>query len=217
MTSPRIAVIGAGHAGPAITRAIMDAGYPVSIAASGGPDQIALLAQVLTPGAQPRWAADAVADADLVVLSIPLHRFATLDPSLLAGKTVIDAMNYWPPTDGVQQRFEDPRLGSSEIVQRRLAQSRVVKTFNHVGYHDLEDWRRPAGAADRMALGVAGDDPRTVDLVAQLVDRVGYDPVRLDSLRAGRGLEPGHAVFGAALRRDDFEAALAACASVVAA
>jgi predicted dinucleotide-binding enzyme len=217
MTSPRIAVIGAGHAGPTIARVIMDAGYPVSIAASGDPDQIALLAQVLTPGAEPRWAADAAADADLVVLSIPLHRFATLDPAPLAGKTVIDAMNYWPPTDGVQQLFEDPRFGSSEIVQRRLAQSSVVKTFNHVGYHDLEDWRRPTGAADRRALGVAGDDPGAVDLVSQLVGRAGYDPVRLDGLHAGRALEPGHAVFGAGLRRDDFEAALAACPSVVAA
>jgi predicted dinucleotide-binding enzyme len=216
MTAPRIAVVGTGHAGPVIARVIMDAGYPVSIAASGSPHQIALLAEVLTPGAEPRWAADAIADADLVVLSIPLHRFAALDPTPLAGKTVIDAMNYWPPTDGVQQMFEDPRLGSSEIVQSRAAQSSVVKTFNHVGYHDLEDWRRPAGAADRLALGVAGDDPGAVDLVAELVERVGYDPVRLDSLRAGRGLEPGHAVFGAALRRDDFEAALAACAEVAA-
>ena len=216
MTSPRIAVVGAGHAGPVIARVLMDAGYPVSIAASRDPEQIALLAQVLTPGADPRWAADAVADADIVVLSIPLHRFATLDPSLLAGKTVIDAMNYWPPTDGVQAAFEDQRLGSSEIVRARLPQSRVVKTFNHVGYHDLEDWRRPAGAADRLALGVAGDDPQAVDLVAELVEHAGYDAVRLDSLQAGRALEPGHAVFGAGLRRDDFEAALAACAKIAA-
>jgi len=216
MTSPRIAVVGAGHAGPVIARVLMDAGHPVSIAASRDPEQIALLAQVLTPGADPRWAADAVADADIVVLSIPLHRFATLDPSLLAGKTVIDAMNYWPPTDGVQAAFEDQRLGSSEIVQARLPQSRVVKTFNHVGYHDLEDWRRPAGAADRLALGVAGDDPQAVDLVAELVEHAGYDAVRLDSLQAGRALEPGHAVFGAGLRRDDFEAALAACAKIAA-
>jgi 8-hydroxy-5-deazaflavin:NADPH oxidoreductase len=213
MTMPRIAVIGAGHAGPVIARLIMDAGYPVSIAGSGHPDQIALLAQVLTPGADPRRTADAAADADIVVLSIPLHRFATLDPSLLAGKTVIDAMNYWPPTDGVQEPFEGRGLGSSEIVQDRLAQSRVVKTLNQIGYHDLEDWRRPEGAADRLAVGVAGDDPGAVDQVAELVERIGYDAVRLGGLQAGRALEPGNAVFGAALRRDDFEAAVCARAA----
>jgi predicted dinucleotide-binding enzyme len=210
---PRIAVIGAGHAGPVIARLIMDGGYPVSIAGSGDPDQIALLAQVLTPGADPRWTADAVADADMVVLSIPLHRLTTLDPSPLAGKIVIDAMNYWPPTDGVQELFEDQRSGSSEIVQGRLTESRVVKTLNQIGYHDLEDWRRPAGAADRLSIGVAGDDARAVDQVAELVDRVGYDPVRLGSLKAGRALEPGNAVFGAALGRDDFEAAVCAMAA----
>jgi hypothetical protein len=90
---------------------------------------------VLVPGAQPRWAADAVGDADIVVLSTPLHRFADLDPALVAGKLVVDAMNYWPPVNGVLDMFEDRRYSSSEIVQRRLAQSTVVKTLNHIGYH----------------------------------------------------------------------------------
>jgi predicted dinucleotide-binding enzyme len=208
MTMPRVAVIGAGHAGPVIARVAIDAGYPVSISASGDPDQIALLAQVLTPGAVPRWTADAVADADIVVLSIPLHRLTALDPAPFAGKTVIDAMNYWPPTDGVQELFEGHGLGSSEVVQERLERSRVVKTLNQIGYHDLEDWRRPQGGADRLALGVAGDDGGAVDQVAELVERIGYDPVRLDSLAAGRALEPGNPVFGAAMRREDFEAEL---------
>ena len=36
-TSPRIAVLGAGHVGPAIARLALDAGHRVSIAASGNP------------------------------------------------------------------------------------------------------------------------------------------------------------------------------------
>ena len=115
---------------------------------------------MLAPGAEPRWAADAVADADIVVLAIPLHKFAAFDPALVAGKLVVDTMNYWPPVDGVQEMFDDRRYGSSEIVQRRLARSTVVKTLNHIGYHELEDERRPAGSPERRALGVAGDDPR---------------------------------------------------------
>jgi hypothetical protein len=39
---------------------------------------------------------------------------------------------------------------------------------------------------------------------------VGYDTVRLDSLSAGRFLEPGGPVFGASLRRPEFERALRA-------
>jgi predicted dinucleotide-binding enzyme len=204
----RIAVLGAGHAGPAIARVALDAGYPVSIAASGDPAAIELITRVLVPGAKPRWAADAVAEADLVVLSIPLHAFPSFDPALVTGKFVIDAMNYWPPVDGVQPMFEDRLYGSSEIVQRRLAGSTVVKALNHIGYHELEAERRPSGATDRRALGVAGDDPRAVAGVAEIIERFGYDAVALDGLTAGRVLEPGGPVFGVALRRRDFERAV---------
>jgi hypothetical protein len=204
---PRIAVLGAGHAGPVIARVAMDAGYQVSISASGDPAEIELIAAVLAPGAEPRWAAEAVSDADIVVLSIPLHKFPTLDPSLMAGKIVVDTMNYWPPVDGVVPMFEDREYGSSDIVQHRLARSAVVKTLNHIGYHQLEEERRPAGSPDRRALGVASDDPHAQDVVAELIERMGYDAVRFGSLSAGRLLEPGGPVFGASLRRTDFELA----------
>ena len=166
------------------------------------------MTSILVPGAEPRWAADAVKDADIVVLSIPLHKFASFDPGLVAGKLVVDAMNYWRPVNGVQAMFEDGRYSSSEIVQRRLARSTVVKTLNHIGSHEMEDDRRPEGSPERRALGVAGDDPGAVDAVAEVIERIGYDTVRLYSLSAGRLLEPGAPVFGVSLRRAEFELAL---------
>jgi predicted dinucleotide-binding enzyme len=203
-----IAVLGAGHVGPVIARVAVEAGYRVAIAASREPERIALIAEVLAPGAEPRWAADAVDDADVVVLAIPAHRFAGFDPALVTGKVVVDAMNYWPPVDGVREMFEDRRFGSSEIVQHRLDRSTVVKTLNHIGYEDLDDDRRPAGSPQRRALGVAGDDAGAVEVVAEVVERIGYDTVWLDSLGAGRLLEPGGPVFGASLRRRELELAL---------
>jgi predicted dinucleotide-binding enzyme len=208
LSLPRIAVLGAGHTGPVIARLAVEAGYPVSIAASGAPEDIELITTVLAPGAQPRWSADAVRDADVVVLAIPLHRFATVDPALLAGKVVVDTMNYWPPVDGRQPMFDDPGYGSSEIVQQRLAGSTVVNTLNHIGYHDLDADRRTAGSPRRRALGVAGDEPGAVDTVAEIVERIGYDAVPLAGLRAGRILQPGGPVFGVALNRTDFELAV---------
>src|SRR6266702_2357431 len=114
-TLPRLAVLGAGHVGPVIARLALRAGHPVAIATSGDPDTTALITQVLIPGAEARWAADAVAGADIVVLAIPLHRFFKMDPRLLAGKLVIDAMNYWPSSDGVLEELEEADTGSSEI------------------------------------------------------------------------------------------------------
>ena len=202
----RLAVLGAGHVGPVIARLAVRAGYPVDIATSGDPDDIALITELVIPGAQPRWASDAVADADIVVLAIPLHRFGDIDPAPLSGKLVVDAMNYWPASDGVLTAFEDG--GSSEIVAGRLAGSAVVKALNHIGYHELEDRARPAGSPDRRAAGVAGDDRAAVAMIAGLVDRIGYDPVRLDSLREGRVLQPGRPVFGVVLPRPEFEQAV---------
>jgi predicted dinucleotide-binding enzyme len=205
---PRLAVLGAGHVGSTLARVAAEAGLDVSIAASGDPQAIALITQILAPGAEPHWAADAVRDADVVVLAIQLHRFPTFDPALVAGKIVVDAMNYWPPIDGVQQMFDDDRYGSSEIVARRLAGSTVVKAFNHIGYHELESERRLPGAPDRRALGVAGDDPEAVASVAAIIERIGYDVIAMGSLRAGRAFEPGGPVFGASLGRDEFALAV---------
>jgi predicted dinucleotide-binding enzyme len=205
-TLHRLAVLGAGHVGPVIARLALKAGYPVAIATSGDPEDIALITELVIPGAQPRWASDAVADADIVVLAMPLHRFLDVDSGLLNGKLVVDAMNYWPASDGVLTAFEDG--ASSEIVARRLAGSTVVKALNHIGYHELEDRARPAGAPDRPAAGVAGDDPAAVATIAGLLGQIGYDPVRVGSLRAARVLQPGGPVFGVVLARPEFEEAV---------
>jgi len=203
MARPRgLAVLGAGHVGSVIARLAVNAGYPVAIAVSGDPADIALV----IPGARPQWAADAVADADIVVLAIPLHRFSAVDPALLSGKIVVDAMNYWPASDGVLSAFENG--ASSEIVARRLVGAAMVKALNHIGYHELEDRARPTGAPDRRAAGVAGDEPAAVAAIAGMVDRLGFDPVCLRSLRAGRVLQPGGPVFGAVLSRTELELAV---------
>lgn len=206
---PRLAVLGAGHVGPVIARLALRAGYPVSIATSGDPTDLKLITELLIPGAAPRSAPDAIASAQIVVLAIPLHRFLTLDPSMLAGKLVIDAMNYWPSSDGFLEDFEGS-AGSSEIVARKLAGATVVKALNHIGYHELEQNSRPLGSPERRATGVASDSPQGLSAVTELVDRIGYDAVPLPSLGAGRVLQPGGPVFGLVLARPEFERAIRA-------
>jgi 8-hydroxy-5-deazaflavin:NADPH oxidoreductase len=208
-TTPKIAVLGAGHVGPAIARLALDAGHSVGIATSGNPGDLALVTQLLIPGAEPLWAIEAIARADIVVLAMPLHRFLRMDPNDLSGKLVIDAMNYWPPSDGrLPPPFDDESIGTSEVVAERLPDATVVKTLNHVGYHELETYARPHGSVDRRALGVAGDAPDAVNTVSTFVDRIGYDAVAVGPLSAGRVLQPGGPVFGTVLRREDFERAV---------
>ncbi|MDD0859913.1 hypothetical protein NHF46_23885 [Arthrobacter alpinus] len=127
--------------------------------------------------------------SDLVVLSVPLHKFRTLDPAALAGKHVLDTMNYWRDTNGDMPELAEAH-SSSEMVHAHLPGARLAKSLNHIGYHELELDARDAGAADRRALAVASDDPETCALVRDFVEHLGFDAVDAGHLAQGAAFEP---------------------------
>lgn len=203
-----IGILGAGRVGTAVARQALKAGYEVKLATAKPPEEIALIAEFTAPGARAVSAEEAAA-ADIVVLAMPLNRYTHVPPSCLAGRIVVDAMNYWAPTDGHMPDFERD-LSSSEIVQQHLNAARLVRTLNHIGYHDLEEQALPPGHPERQALALAGDDEEARAIVAGFIDSLGYDPVDAGPLAASRKFNAGTPIFGSRLKRQELEALLAA-------
>jgi predicted dinucleotide-binding enzyme len=186
----RLGIVGAGKFGTTLARAAITAGYDVAISGSGTAEEIALTIEVLAQGARAATTDEVVSHADVIVLAVPTHRFRELPGDLFAGKILIDAMNYWQPVDGDDRELTAAPDGTSAVVQDHFRSARVVKSLNQLGYHQVEENRRPKGAPDRIAIGAAGDNQLAVRRVLELLDRLGFDPVDAGPLRNGVALEP---------------------------
>lgn len=202
-----IGILGAGRVGTAIARRAIAAGYEVRLATSKLPEDIALVLEIMVPGARADTAESVIAAADIVVLALPLSKYRNLAPELMQGKIVIDAMNYWAPTDGMIAEFEGER-SSSEVVQDFLPGVRLVRSFNHMGYHEIDEEARLKGDPERRALAVAGNHADARREVAAFIDRIGFDPVDAGPLVFSRLFDTGTPLFGATVNRADMERAL---------
>ena len=199
----RLGIVGAGKFGTTVARAAIAAGYDVAISGSGSADDIALTVEVLAPGARATTTAKVVRHADIIVLAVPTHRFRELPRDLFAGKILIDAMNYWQPVDGDDPELTTAPDGTSTVVQEHFPSARVVKSLNQLGYHQLEENRRPTRAPDRIAMGAAGDDRFALKKVMRLLDRLGFDPVDAGPLKNGLALEPDGSPIAATYSADE--------------
>ena len=209
----RLGIVGAGRVGTTIGRAAIAAGYDVTISGSGPAERIALIVEVLAPGARAVSTDEVVRHADLIILAVPMHRFRELPHDLFAAKILIDAMNYWEEIDGADPELATAPGGTSVVVQEWFPLARVVKSLNHITYYKFDAGRRPHGAPGRIAIAAAGDDRAAVAAVMQLIDRLGFDAVDAGPLEAGLALEPDRQVFGASYGVDELSDLLSPAAS----
>ncbi|WP_218220698.1 NADPH-dependent F420 reductase [Nesterenkonia sp. Act20] len=213
-TPLNIGVLGAGRVGTAVARQAVRAGHTVTIATGKPAADIRLLTEVIVPGATAVDRQD-LRSADIIVLAVPLHKYQSVDTSVLRDKVVIDTMNYWAPVDGFMDEFETG-TSTSEVIANFLGAARVVKTLNHIGYGDLEVDSYPAGDPHRRALAVASDDAEAKSLVSTFIDSLGYDPVDAGPLAAGKAFENGTEIFNGRHGAARMQELLSECSRVLA-
>jgi len=195
MTIRTLGLIGSGMIGSALARLAVTAGLDVVLSNSRGPETLSELVAELGEQARAATPAEAAQAGDLVVATVPLNAYGLLPAAALAGKTVIDTMNYYPDRVGHIAALDAGELTSSELVQRHLAGSLVVKAFNNIDFRRLFTLARPSPAPDRSALPIAGDDEAAKAQAARLLDTLGYDAVDTGTLADSWRSEPGTPVY----------------------
>lgn len=194
----KIGIIGAGNIGGNLTRRLTSLGHQVSVANSRGPETLGDLAK--ETGATPVTVAEAAQGAEIVIVTIPLKNVPDLPGDLFAGAAegfvVIDTGNYYPrQRDGRIAAIEDDRLTESRWTEGHLGHP-VIKAFNGTYAVDLLDLPRPAGATDRIALPVAGDDQAAKETVRALIDALGFDTVDAGGIDDSWRQQPDTPVYG---------------------
>jgi predicted dinucleotide-binding enzyme len=177
--------IGSGNIGSTVARLALAAGHEVVMSNSRGPETLADLVTELGPGARAATAAEAAKAGDVVVVTIPLKNYRDIPVDELAGKVVIDTLNYYPQRDGVVPELEDESTTTSELLQALAPDATVVKGFNNIYFEPLRALARPAGSPERSALAIAGDDADAKATVTRLFDEIGYDTLDLGPLAEG--------------------------------
>jgi predicted dinucleotide-binding enzyme len=199
----KIGIIGAGNIGGTLTRRLSALGHQVFVANSRGPEALAGLAR--ETGAKATTVRDAARSGEAVIVTIPQAKIRDLPKDLFAGVpdnvVVIDTGNYYPQQrDGRIGEIEDGMV-ESRWVEHQLGR-RVVKAFNNIYAQHLMERGRPAGSPGRIALPVAGDDPRAKQVVLRLIDELGFDGVDAGALDESWRQQPATPVYAT-----DFDAA----------
>lgn len=202
----KLGILGAGLIAQAVATLAQRHGYAVMVSNARGPQT--LLEVTRTLGCQAGTPEQAAAFGDQVLVAIPFHAIGSVPAAWCTGKTVMDATNYYPGRDGVDPALDAMQDTSGQVLARRLTGARVVKVFNAIMARDIVPHARPAGAQDRRALPVAGDDATARAWVTGFLDTIGYDAVDTGPMAESWRFERGMPAYCIPLRRASMAQAL---------
>jgi predicted dinucleotide-binding enzyme len=217
------AIIGVGHIGKPLAEHLVAGGERVVLAARD-PADAAEVAGELGELAGAASIADAIAQADAVVLAVSLDVIRELVPryaDALEGKVVVDPSNPVALDDGgnLYRTLPEGESAASVLAGLLPAAAHYVKAFGTLLATSLQS---AANRTPRRAvLFYASDDEQAAAAVERLIRAAGFDPVKAGGvsdaarIEAGGDLSQGGALKGRLLDADQAQAALARAADRV--
>ena len=201
----RIGIVGAGRIGGNVARQALKGDHEVVLSFSRDPDRLEALAAELGERASTGTPREAVERSELVVFSVPWDLIPDAIDQIgdLGGRIVVDTTNQFGsgpmPAEGQT---------AAAFNAARMRGGRYVKSFNTLTSAFQEQSADRTGD-ERVVQWLCGDDAEAKQVVAGLIEEMGYVPVDLGGTATCAVMEaprrPG-AVYGEEYRAADAEA-----------
>ncbi len=203
VSAETIAVIGTGNVGSALGPEFGALGHTIVYGAREPMrDDVVALVGRTGAGATAALPADAVRDADIIVLAVPGAAAEGIVRGLgdLSGKIILDPTNR-VGRGGDYLTHDVPGDGSNaELIQAAAPGARVVKAFNTLNWRQMVD---PETAGGPISIPLAGNDAEAKALIATLVEGMGLHAIDVGPLAYAHILEEMLVMWGQSLGSDN--------------
>jgi len=191
----RIGVIGSGNIGGTVGGLWVKRGHPV-LFSSRHPEELKAMVAKLGSLAQAGSVEQAVAFGEVLFIAVPYGAIPQIGrdySAAMKGKVMLDACNAVSARDGaIADEVEQNGIGVT--TQKYFPGVHVVRAFNTMSY---AVFAREANRPDpKLAIPIAGDDPKAVQIAAALVRDAGFDPVPVGALADARRFQRGQPGYG---------------------
>ncbi|MDX1993022.1 MAG: NAD(P)-binding domain-containing protein [bacterium] len=200
----KIGIIGSGNIGANVGKLLAQAGHEVFYSFSRSEEKLQQLAT--EAGDSSRWGtpAEAVAFADVIVLSPP---YRELDNALsaagsMAGKIVIDTVN---PYTSTGPAYAEGGTAAEEIAGK-LPGAKTVKVYNHIWYQHIANRHHENPP---LVAFISGDDADAKAVATQIAADTGFFVWDLGDLYTARWTEPHGPLFNRPMTEAEARTAVA--------
>lgn len=203
----KVGIIGTGNIGSTLVLKLSEAGHSVKVANSRGPETIDK--DLLAKGAHAVTADNAVKDVDVIILSTPFSAIKEIVPlfiNVTKDIVVIDTSNYYPQRDGKIDAVEAGQVESEWVIEQ--IGHPIAKAWNTILAASFAEKANVANSSNRLAIPVAANDEKTMQVALSLVEATGLDAVDGGNITDSWRQQPGSPVYCTELTKDEIKPAL---------
>jgi predicted dinucleotide-binding enzyme len=192
----RIGILGSGLMGGKLGTLFARAGHEVVFSYARSEQKLKMLARDANGKATHGTPAEAVQDADAVLLAVQWSRIDDVlnQAGDLSDKAVVTCC--LPMNDNDTELVVAYTSSGAEELAKKIPKARVVLAFNTIPSEVLFNVYEAKRKADRPSLIYCGDDRSAKELAAGLISEVGFDPVDAGPLQIARYIEPFALLIG---------------------